>query len=110
MESRGILIAEARQIFSKEFGAVTTRSIRRWITDGVKVKGRVVVLKARRAGLRYVTSREWVDEFIRDCSDYGTEPANFVRRSESASAAERFLIEEGCYGRKAQEQVLNRRL
>jgi hypothetical protein len=107
--SDALLISEARQLFPKNFGRlVHIHTIRRWIAKGLKVNGRVVVLKAERVGLRYMTRPEWVAEFIKDCSDR-MEPGTFTGRSD-ASAADRFLESEGMYVRSEKKQVLGPRV
>jgi hypothetical protein len=113
MQSHGILISEARELFPTKSGRlVHINTIRRWIGKGVKVNGRPVRLRAERVGVRLTTRPEWVEQFITDCGSDGTEPASFGVRSPapSGSAAERFLREEGMYGRVEKRKVSDQKV
>lgn len=109
--TQNLLISEARSLFPKKNGRlIHIHTIRRWIAKGVKVNGVRVRLKSERVGARITTRPEWVREFIRACNGKRMEPDTIHQRSISDREAERFLIAEGVYGRKAQRQMLGRKV
>lgn len=49
--------------------SVHEKTLRRWASRGVTTfDGRLVFLKTQRVGRRLVTTKQWVEEFITNCS------------------------------------------
>lgn len=54
-------------LLARESCGVSSRSLYRWISEGVRIRGRRVLLEAERRGGRWYSSTAAIDKFLADC-------------------------------------------